>query len=182
MIYIVRHGETDWNAEKRIQGRQPNIPLNANGRKQAQKLAQKIAGFHIDVCLCSPLQRAVETAKILHGGKIIIDERLAERSYGILEGRISSEISVKTGAWNMKMPLPVPFETVHEIMARVKSFLDDIKKQYADKNVLVVTHGGVVRCFRAHLDGIPDSGDLYDLPSTKNCEVLVYKLEGKLRK
>jgi broad specificity phosphatase PhoE len=177
MLYIVRHGETDWNVAHRVQGKQPNIPLNANGRRQAKELAQKIADLQIDVCLCSPLQRAVETAEIIYGGKIIIDERLTERGFGPLEGEVWG--GNKAGAWNIKNPAPVPFESVTEMMTRVKGFLDDIRREYAGKNVLVVTHGGVVRIMRANFKGIPKSGDLYDLPTAENCEVLCYDECGR---
>jgi probable phosphoglycerate mutase len=181
MLYVVRHGETDWNVQHRIQGRQPDIRLNANGRRQARELAGTLKKLPaIDICLCSPLLRAKETAEIIYKGKIIIDKRLAERDFGMLEGKIADEIKTP-GAWSVSMPLDVPFETVPSIMARVKSLLDDIKTQYNGKNMLVVTHGGVIRTLRGHLDGVPASGDLYDLPKTKNCEMLCYDLkrEGK---
>jgi probable phosphoglycerate mutase len=177
MLYVIRHGQTDWNVEHRIQGKQPNIPLNANGRRQAQELAPRIADLSIDVCFCSPLQRAVETAKILYGGEIIFDDRLAERGYGVLEGQIAGNTvggGTVTDAWNIKNQMPVPFEGITELMTRVKGFIDDTLKKYSGKNVLVVTHGGVVRVMRAVFDGIPESGDLYDLPKTENCEILCY--------
>jgi probable phosphoglycerate mutase len=180
MLYIVRHGETDWNVAHRIQGQTPNIPLNENGRRQANELAHALKELPpMDICFCSPLLRAKETAQIIYSGKIIYDDRLAERGYGELEGQLSGGFKDLKGAWNIKNPVPVPFESITEMMTRIGNFLDDIKREYSGKNVLVITHNGVMRALRGLLDGIPDSGDLYELPGTKNCEILCYDLKGR---
>jgi broad specificity phosphatase PhoE len=171
MIYIVRHGETDWNKAGRIQG-QTDIKLNANGIKQAQELAEQVKNLPIDICICSPLSRTVETAKIIFDGEIILDKRLAERSYGSYEGGASQNLRT----WDTKIKYQADIESIFAIMERTKNFLDEVKSKYNDKNVLLVTHGGTIRAMRGHLDGIPESGDLYDLPIVKNCEILSYDL------
>lgn len=88
MLYIMRHGRTDWNERHKLQGR-TDIPLNANGRQMAEKAREEYADVHFDVCYCSPLIRARETAEIVLRGRnipIIPDERLVEMSFGACEG------------------------------------------------------------------------------------------------
>lgn len=88
MLYIIRHGKTDWNAIHRLQGR-TDIPLNDEGRTMARKASEDYKDINFDICFCSPLVRAKETAEILlHGRNVPIeyDERLLEMCYGVYEG------------------------------------------------------------------------------------------------
>ena len=88
MLYIMRHGKTEWNALKKLQGK-TDIPLSAEGREMAEKARAEYADVHFDVCFCSPLIRARETAEILLRGRgvpIISDDRLAEMCFGEAEG------------------------------------------------------------------------------------------------
>ena len=88
MLYIMRHGKTDWNALHKLQGR-TDIPLNEEGRLMASKAHEEYKSLNIDVCYCSPLIRAVETAQIVlknRGIPIITDERSVEMSFGDYEG------------------------------------------------------------------------------------------------
>ncbi len=86
-IYVVRHGETDWNKNGICQGK-TNISLNENGIAQAKVLKDKINVNLIDICYVSPLNRTIETAKIITNNKLdlIIDDRIVERGFGTLEG------------------------------------------------------------------------------------------------
>ncbi len=84
MLYIMRHGITDWNQAHRLQGK-TDIPLNDEGRAMASAAAEEYKDLHIDICFCSPLKRAYETATILLKGRDIpikADERLSEMSFG----------------------------------------------------------------------------------------------------
>lgn len=88
MLYIVRHGKTEWNALHKLQGR-TDISLNDEGRLMAQQACDEYKTLNIDVCYCSPLVRAVETAQIVLKNRdipIIKDERLIEMSFGTYEG------------------------------------------------------------------------------------------------
>ena len=93
-LYLIRHGETDWNKQKRMQG-QTDIPLNEYGRKLAHITAEAISDIDFDIVYSSPLIRAKETAEILTGGRnihITTDERLKEISFGNDEGVPSMEL------------------------------------------------------------------------------------------
>lgn len=88
MLYIIRHGKTEWNKINKLQGR-TDIPLSDEGREMAAKAAKEYANTNFDICFCSPLVRALETAKILLDGRdveIITDNRLVEMSFGVYEG------------------------------------------------------------------------------------------------
>ena len=88
MLYIMRHGKTEWNAMHKLQGRM-DIPLNEEGREMAEKAREEYKNLNIDICYCSPLVRAKETAEIVLRGRnipILTDDRLVEMSFGEYEG------------------------------------------------------------------------------------------------
>ena len=92
-IYFVRHGETDWNKERKIQG-QVDIPLNEFGRHLARETAKGLRDVPFDVCFTSPLGRARETAQIILQGRdvpILEDKRILEMNFGVLEGKCCSK-------------------------------------------------------------------------------------------
>ena len=92
-LYIVRHGETDWNKERRIQG-QADIPLNGFGRHLAEETGKGLSDIAFDICISSPLSRAVETAELILGGKdtpVAKDSRITEMAFGIWEGGCCSK-------------------------------------------------------------------------------------------
>ena len=88
MLYIIRHGKTDWNVRHKLQGR-TDIPLNEEGRQMAETARKEYRDVHFDICFCSPLIRAKETAEILLRDRnipILTDDRLMEMSFGCFEG------------------------------------------------------------------------------------------------
>ena len=93
-IYAIRHGETDWNIERRAQG-QTDVELNQNGINQAIAAKKAVQRLDIDFIISSPLKRAVKTAEILSDGKyeIIFDERLKERCFGNIEGTKLNDVN-----------------------------------------------------------------------------------------
>ena len=144
MIYLIRHGQTDWNVDRKLQG-QTDIPLNQNGRKQAEDAAKEISKLKIDRIISSDLLRAKETAEIINkkiGVMVSFDKRLREINYGDYEGKLVE--TIKDEDWNIfnNNPEKINCESNEQVYNRVKSFLKQIKK---DENVLVVTHGGPLR-------------------------------------
>ena len=144
MIYLVRHGQTDWNLSRKIQG-QLDIPLNETGKNEALICAKQVGSFEIDAIISSDLSRAKETANIINGFlslPINYDARLRELNFGTLQGVFSADISEQT--WNAFNRTPQQFnaESKENLYKRVKSFFHDLD---ATKNTLVVTHGGFIR-------------------------------------
>jgi probable phosphoglycerate mutase len=153
-LILIRHGETDWNSERRIQGHS-DTPLNARGIEQAEQLAARVASEEkIDALYASPLARARVTAEIVarQAGVVVIpDDRLKEKSFGELEGLSFAEIEQRFPnlfrQWSESAThLPLPGEEIlGDFQSRVQSFLDDIRAQHNDDaRIAVVTHGGTI--------------------------------------
>lgn len=171
MIYVIRHGQTDWNLEGRYQG-SIDIELNNTGRKQALEIKEKLKDISFDKVFSSPLKRAYETASIIYSGKIIIDSRITERCNGELEGK---DKKFYQGCINFADPKDTRFgvEPLPEFRKRILDFFDDITRDYKNMNILVVTHAGVSIYAKCYFDGEPKDGD-YSKLITKNCEVLQF--------
>lgn len=162
-LILVRHGETDWNLQERMQGR-TDTPLNQRGMAQAELAAERLAAEDpIEVIYTSPLVRALVTAAII-GKKFnldpIADTRLTERGVGQLEGLTLPEIG-KTfpevyKAWREdkeRVILPGAEDQV-EFQRRVLSFLEMVGDRHAGQRVAVVTHGGTLSMFFATVLGL----------------------------
>lgn len=167
-LYLVRHGQTDWNIEGRKQG-QVDIPLNATGVHQAELLRDQIKNQTFDLCFSSPLTRAYETAKIITAGKnleIRLDDRLKERSFGEFEGKIGLLKDLLGGTDDFDRELNIStggLEPINNLIARAESFLADLKQNYPkDAKVLIVSHGGFLRVFYFCILGLfgSDASDL----------------------
>lgn len=169
MIYFVRHGQTDWNKELKIQGQQ-DVELNEEGMAEAKKLSEKLSGVRFDVAFSSPLKRALKTAEAVYDGKIISDERLAERGFGNLEGKSLDGDDFKR-LWSLTEEYKLQgTESLENVFSRVESFVDFVRKNYPEKNVLAATHGGVMMAAK-HIYGKGEKvGNLTEL-LPKNTEV-----------
>ena len=174
MIYIVRHGETNWNVQNRYQGR-TNIPLNENGYKQALEAHEKVKDVHFDVVISSPLDRALITASIISGfdkEDIIKDDRLLERAYGSWEGKKKNEIEELRMIKGAEDEAGV--ERLDDIKVRVKDFFDEITEKYKDKNVLVATHAVVTLFGRYYFEGEKDPKEAHKY-ILGNAEIISYE-------
>lgn len=154
MLYLMRHGQTDWNIFRKLQG-QTDIPLNDNGRQMARAAARQYTDMHFDVCYCSPLSRAIETAEIFFDGRntpIIKDNRLIEMGFGIYEGAEKTfdipDCPINELFYHLENYKPVENgESLEALFARTGEFLKSEAKPHLDKgeNVLIVGHG-VMNC------------------------------------
>lgn len=142
-LYVVRHGQTDWNIQERIQGQSDfPIPLNETGRAEAVKLASQIQDIAFSTCFSSDLQRAYETALILITERsipIITDKRLRERTLGHWEGHYFSEFYAAGPEEKTDV------ESNESMQQRALESLEEIANQYKGDSVLIVTHGGIMR-------------------------------------
>lgn len=159
IVYIVRHGETDWNVAQRIQG-QTDTPLNKTGEEQAQLLGQALKDVHFDAVFSSDLMRAKKTAEIATLEKNIAvqtTELLRERNFGSLEGKNRDEFRTLDALrrnleteQRMKYRLVPDMENDEEVAGRVITFLREIAVAYAGKTMLVFSHGGVMHMLLDH--------------------------------
>lgn len=145
-LYITRHGETLRNAEQRVLGRTDD-PLSSKGKMQAAELAEKMKDIQIDAIFTSPLSRAKETAQAVADSKgmsLIVDDRLIETNFGDFEAvpRYSKEFQDAKRDYFKRYPNG---ESYFDMAYRIYDFLFMLKREYGDKRVLVVSHGGVCR-------------------------------------
>ena len=170
MIYIVRHGQTDYNLEGRYAGR-IDVELNEKGIEQANIIKEELKNIHFDIVFSSPLKRALTTASIITNNEIIVDNRIIERSNGKLEGKLKTEINDDID-FNDPNLTKYNIENITDFRNRIYNFFDEITK-YKDKNILVVTHAGVGIYARCYFEGEPINND-YSKYKIKNCEVIKY--------
>ena len=155
-LLLVRHGETDWNAEGRLQGH-TDRPLNDYGRRQAAALAETLAGDGIDAVYSSDLSRARETAEIVAGRlglPVVLEPGLREKNWGSWEGLTPMERDAVEYAG----------ESTEAHRERTLRSLREIAERHPGERVLVVTHGGSMRRAQAAVTG-------FALPVIENCGV-----------
>jgi phosphoserine phosphatase len=170
-IYLIRHGETEWNRLQKTQGRSNNIPLSEVGRRQAELLAGRLKGEKIDLIYCSDLVRAHETAGIIakaHGIEAVKDESFAEINFGCFEGLEFSKIkelySEVFSVWRQTPHLAnIPDgESIITLKERSMGQLNEILGKNRDKNILIVSHGITVKVMIASMLGI-DLGNIHKI-------------------
>ena len=170
MIYIVRHGKTSWNNLGKRQGH-ANIPLNEEGLRQAYAVKEKLKDIKFDYVFSSPLDRALTTAKIITDKDIIVDDRLIERNNGKLEGLVKKEIA-KLKRRKDYSDDNYNVESNIKMQERADSFIKELLENYKNKDILIVSHAGIIINLRCALDGVPDSILDYYID---NCEIYTYK-------
>lgn len=157
-LLLIRHGETAWNAEHRIQGRL-DVPLSTTGVWQTGRLAQRLADEMIDAVIASDLARAWMTGRPLADARsleMVAEPRLRERAFGLFEGKTLDEIAAQhpeeLAAWRARdVHWRIPGgESGAEFVARVLEALHEIAQVHAGRNVAVVTHGGVLDVVYRH--------------------------------
>jgi uncharacterized phosphatase len=146
---FIRHGQTDWNRDERLQG-SSDIPLNDLGRRQAAEAVNELAGTRWDAIVSSPLSRARETAEIVAAGLGIelgpSYTDLIERHYGDGEGATAEVIAEKWPDHNYP-----GLEPLESVVARATRALYEIEATYGGKNVIIVCHGTLIRYTLGHL-------------------------------
>jgi len=179
LITLVRHGQTDWNLARRIQGT-TDIPLNETGRADARTAAARLSDSVHHTIYASPLLRARETAEIISaelglGSPALVPE-IREREFGVGEGMLVPDYLEKYGDWHA----PVPgAETLEEVCERALRGLHRIAREARRRSapvaesVIVVAHGGVIRSLIDHVSGgtLPKLGDVLPNGSVHRFEV-----------
>ena len=151
---LVRHGETDWNVERRLQGH-TDISLNERGLKQAHQMAKALQAIELqfDVLYTSDLKRAAQTAQAIEkvfGVSAITHEALRERNLGALQGLTTKEApDIEPELWNTHLSRSLHEdlrggESIVQFAKRIKDALEQIRSEHAGKTILLVSHGGAL--------------------------------------
>jgi probable phosphoglycerate mutase len=176
-IFLIRHGETAWNAERRLQGHL-DIPLNKEGERQAAALAQALSGEAVDMIISSDLSRAASTARAVaerHGLPLHTDASLRERCFGAFEGLLYDELEAHFpdayAQWKVRDPhARYPdgerrAETFAEFARRAVEAVSRIAEMHRGKRIVVVSHGGV-------LDAVYRAAHGMDITAPRTFDVL----------
>lgn len=162
-VIVVRHGQTKWNVEARIQG-QGDSELTEEGRAQARSLAGRLSREPFDVLVSSDLGRAAATAQAIAarcGKRVTLDARLRERRFGVGEGMTYEAVDrAYPGAFarirNVDPDFVIPGgESRRQFHERVVEAMESLARLHARRTLVVVTHGGVLATFFRHVHGIP---------------------------
>lgn len=185
-LYIFRHGQTIWNAARKIQG-STDIDLTQEGIAMAKETAKAIENLELNAIYSSPLKRAYDTACILRGNRsleVIKDPRIRELSFGDLEGTgfehiQDPSIDEKFGTFFThpeKYHRPPNGESLEEVCARGADFIEDIRKKYGENDrVMIVAHGAMNKAMLKHIRGF-EMKDLWYGQLQKNCGAVIVRL------
>ena len=187
-LLLVRHGETDWNRDRRFQGH-ADPSLNEAGREQARALAEELAGAQIAIVYTSDLARARETAEIVAasiGTDVVSLRALREIDVGEWQGLTWPEIEARypDGArrWHEDGCGWEAGETYDQLAERIVAALRQIASDHPAQRVLIVGHGGTIRATRAFIDGVSVSESRRRIRAIGNCEVFrVVTEDGRFR-
>jgi 2,3-bisphosphoglycerate-dependent phosphoglycerate mutase len=184
-FYLVRHGETDWNKQRIIQG-QMDIPLNATGEQQAKEAAKNFKQITFDLAFSSDLLRARRTTEIIaleHKLAVETTEVLRERHFGELQEKPSATLQTyfklmqEMADETRKSHVFAPgVESDEQVISRILTFLRETAITYPGKTILVGTHGGILRLLLVHL-GYYTYADA-DHSRVKNTAHLILKTDG----
>ena len=162
-VYLLRHGETAFNADGNRYCGRTDIPLTEKGIAQANAVKEQLVGKTIDAVYASPLMRAKTTAEIASDGRgVSIDERLIEVNFGKWEGKRRNEfIAENPELWQQWEHSPETTsagetgETAAEVVARVEAFFEEMLAKHRGQTIMVVGHNGINRLFMSHKLGMP---------------------------
>ena len=185
-LYVIRHGETDWNVEKRFQGT-ADISLNEKGVELARIVGENMMDIPFDFAISSPLRRAVETAQLALGGRdipICPDSRVGEMSFGDWEGLHYYEGSPEIPAGFMynffhdtdKYVAPPNGESFEQVIERTGNLYKELisNEEYENAHILISSHGASSRAF---LQGVFQDGNIWQGGVPKNCAVTIVEIE-----
>ena len=162
--YLVRHGETTWNAERRVQGH-TDVPLHDGGREQAALTGRRLADVRFGAVYSSDLIRARETAEIIVAAsntgpyEIVFDQRLREVSFGEVEGKTWTEMDEGVRAVQHERNLdfaPPGGESYRQMLDRLGGFAEMLRERHPHDDVLVVGHGAAFRALAVRMLSLPD--------------------------
>ncbi|MDO4268292.1 MAG: histidine phosphatase family protein [Eubacteriales bacterium] len=191
-LYIIRHGETDWNVIGRLQG-QTDIPLNENGIRLAGITGQALSQIPFDFAISSPLKRALQTAQLVLEGRnvpIFLDDRIREISFGSWEGLgcRSHNFEIPSDHFDDFFSDPFHFqpaadgETINDLCARTRDFWQDLisRRDWSDKTILIASHGCACRAILNNV--YENKQDFWHGHVPPNCAVNIVSVQdGKAR-
>lgn len=177
LIYLVRHGETEWSRSGRHTGR-TDIPLTDEGRRLAKALGGSLQGKRL-AAWTSPLERARETSRLAGFGSAIVDDNLREWDYGVYEGRTTLEIRQEIPDWSVWLSPIVNGESLEEVAVRARRVIHTLTDS-SEQDVVVFAHGHILRIIAACWIGLPPATGRYLALDTASISVLGYERKTRV--
>ena len=174
MIYLIRHGETDWNHQKRRQGRR-DVPLNEAGREQMRRCGELLFRLPADAIISSPLSRATESAKILakcigfDPDAILSDEGLIERDFGDVDGMTKAELKAYRARGGNEHQEPL-----YRVRERMMRTILTYARRHDKKHIVLISHSAAIKSVFVRLYGKPE----LQRKQTKNAGVSIIEYRG----
>lgn len=186
-LYIIRHGQTVWNAAGKLQGR-TDIELNQNGIDAAVALGRRLKDVHFDKIFSSPLKRAVHTARLIRGERDIpieTDERLIEMSFGIGDGKLCDEWFAPQSPYRFFFTAPEKFptapgaESFEDVRRRVLDFIQEkVQPLFGQaQRIMIVAHGALNAGITSGLQNLPLK-DYWSGGLQENCQARIFDYDG----
>ncbi|MHC1747303.1 MAG: histidine phosphatase family protein [Cellulosilyticaceae bacterium] len=172
MIYLVRHGQTDWNLLKKFNGC-TDTKLNHTGIEQSKLQAEKLKKINFDICFCSPQRRAQQTCEIIFQGLSVLDQRLVEINCGEFEGIQENNESIEL-FWKAVLIGDRGTENFKNFIKRNCDFCDMITNKYKGKNILIITHAANARIINYYFTGKSNRYD-FSKAIAKNGEIITFE-------
>jgi alpha-ribazole phosphatase/probable phosphoglycerate mutase len=196
-IFLLRHGQTPYNADNNRYCGRTDLPLTQKGISQAEEVRKQMEGIELTAVYSSPLQRAYTTACLASGKEATKDDRLIEADFGTWEAKTKEEfLAENPSLWNNWMSDPAIHraggtgETGAEIVARADDFFQSLQQKHAEGNIMVVAHNGINRLYLAHKLGMPlknyrqltlDNSTISCFTLDKKATLTLELLNGKLK-
>ena len=180
-VLIVRHGETDYNVEKRYCG-SSEVKLNNKGMEQARALSEKLREHDIDIIISSSMKRAIQTASIIAdelNKSVITVNGIHERCVGVYEGLTKEEVQEKyPELWAKKCTrtydaAPDNGETIKDVEERVFEAINKLREEYSGQKILIVTHGFISRVINKYFNKVEED-EFYNF-AMENCDICKFK-------
>lgn len=188
-IYLVRHGETNWNLEQKMQGSYDS-DLTENGVNDAKLLGESLKNINFNAIYSSPLGRAADTAKYVAGDRdieIIYKDELKEMNFGIFEGELYEDIKEKYSTeWDNFWNKPHLYKSIEgeeytEVIDRAKSILNEVIENHKEGNILVVTHTALIKAIYSIIKNLTLE-EYWKEPYIHNtCLSVIEVIDGKAR-
>jgi probable phosphoglycerate mutase len=183
-ILLVRHGQNEWVKEKRLAGWLPGVHLNEEGRNEVELLAQRLSSLPIRMIYSSPLERCLETAKILaepNGLQVESNAELGEVRYGKWEGKRLKKLARKKRKWRLVQHFPSRFrfpggESFVEVQTRAVNTVEKLSHQHNEEFIVLVSHADVIKLVLAHYLGM--HLDLFQRLAVSPASVSILALTG----
>jgi broad specificity phosphatase PhoE len=184
LLYIVRHGETEWNKEGRIQGRL-NSDLTLKGKKYAKLLGERLKDTEFAHIISSPSGRTLETVQLIKGNRdlpVVTDERIMEMNLGSWQGMKKDDLKgLYPNEFDQFLRKPDEHqiegaESLDEMSDRAVDFLNGLKNRKDDENVLVVTHGRFISALYAVCKGV-ELKDIWTGPTVQGTSLTIVKMD-----